>query len=85
MHLQMLINSSVSLTDASDGLHHRGRHLRLSLLPLPLLHGFSSLPQHQREEDVSARHVQGQTPALRGRCSASLGLCLTLAGFFFFF
>ena len=51
----------------ADGLHHRGRDLCLPLLPRPLLHGVPGVPEHQREEDVAARHVQGPPAALRGR------------------
>lgn len=42
---------------SSDGVHYCGRDLRLSLLFLPLLHGFPGFSKHQWQKDISACHV----------------------------
>lgn len=59
----------------SDGLHHCGRYLPLPLLPVSVLHGVSSVSEHQWEAVQPAGHEQSPAVALRGEQTSRLVWC----------
>lgn len=55
----------ITLTEiGADGLHHCSRNLRMSLLPVPVLHGVPSVQKHQREKVVLTCYDKGSSTAL---------------------